>query len=99
MAKAVIDKEPRGNLEEVTFEHNNIARVYAFSLAVGLVDQSLIYTWQLNGKQVAQVEVGVGSDRWRSYSSKFIQPSMHGKWRVILGNKKGEILAVSEFDY
>lgn len=99
LTKAVIDRTPRGNLQEITFDHNNVATVYAFCLAIGLVDQSLFYTWQLNGKQVAQIEVGVGSDYWRSYSSKFIQPSMHGKWRVILGNKNGEILAINEFNY
>jgi hypothetical protein len=99
LAKTVRDKEPVGNINEINFDANNIATVYAYSHAVGLRDETLYYKWQLNGKKIAKVKVGVGSDRWRSYSRKYIQPQMHGNWSVTLENKQGEILAISRFQY
>ena len=33
-------------------------------------------------KIFAKVRVDVGSSGWRSHSSKFIQPNMHGEWKV-----------------
>lgn len=99
LAQSVNNKTPRGDIEKITFDKNNIATVYAFSLVTELVDKTIYYNWQLNGKQIVRVKINIGSDHWRSYSSKFIQPSMHGNWRVTLENKKGKILAVSEFHY
>ena len=97
IAKKIANKEPLGAIDEINFDTNNIATVYAYSVSSGLKDQILYYRWTLNGKTLAKVSVAVGANRWRSYSSKFIQPQMHGEWQVLLENKQGEILASNQF--
>lgn len=99
IANKVQDKEPVGQIDDIQFDKNNIATVYAYSDVVGLSDQFIYYNWRLNGNQVARVEVGVWGNRWRSYSRKYIQHNKHGDWVVTLENKNGEILASSKFKY
>ena len=57
----------------------------------------ITYQWALNGRTVANVEVSVNSNSWRSYSSKNITRSMRGDWEVTVLDKSGEVLARSEF--
>ena len=99
IAKTVKDKEPIGTIDDIKLDANNIVTVYAYSKVVGLKGETLYYKWRLNGKDIAQVKVRVRSDRWRSYSRKFIQSHMQGDWSVALENSKGELLALNRFQY
>ena len=99
IAEAVIDKEPIGSVENIQFDENNIATVYAYSDAIGFADKFLYYEWRLNGREVARVEVGAWGNRWRSFTHKFIQPNKQGDWSVILEDEAGEKLAIAEFTY
>ncbi|MBL4864901.1 MAG: DUF2914 domain-containing protein [Pseudomonadales bacterium] len=99
ISQQVKNKEPIGSIDDIKFDHNNIAKIYAYSDAVNLKDQTLYYRWTLNGKKIAVVKIGVWSNRWRSYSSKFIQPHMQGDWMVELQNAKGETLALNQFSF
>ena len=99
IAKNIKDKEPVGSLEDIQFDDNNIATIYAYSDAIGFTDQFLYYEWRLNGQRVAMIEIGVWGDRWRSYTRKFIQPNKRGDWSIILKNEVGDKLAIAEFTY
>ena len=99
LAQRVKDKEPIGTIDDIRLDVNNIATVYAFSKVIGLKGETLYYKWRLNGKDIAQVKVRVRSNKWRSYSRKFIQSHMQGDWSVALENSKGELLAVNRFQY
>ncbi|PKH02157.1 hypothetical protein CXF72_13210 [Psychromonas sp. MB-3u-54] len=99
ISQAVEGNEPIGTLDNIHFDSNNIATVYAYSNVNGLKDQTVYYQWSLNGKNIAKIKVKVGANRWRSYSSKFIQPNMHGEWKVELQNQEGENLAINQFNY
>lgn len=99
IAETVKDREPVGNINNIRFDANNVATVYAYSHAVGLKGETLYYKWYLDGKEIAQIKTRVAANRWRSYSRKFIQPHMQGRWSVVLENGKGETLAVSRFQY
>ncbi|MFT6927593.1 MAG: hypothetical protein ACJAZP_003230 [Psychromonas sp.] len=99
ISQAVESNEPIGTISEIEFDDNNIATVYAYSDVSDLKDQTLYYQWSLNGKNIAKIRVKVGSNRWRSYSSKFIQPHMHGEWKVELQNQAGENIAINQFHY
>ena len=99
ISRAVQSNEPVGTINDINFDANNIATVYAYSEVRELKDKNLYYVWSLDGKDIAKVKVDVGSNLWRSYSSKFIQPSMHGEWKIELQNEKGENLAVNQFNY
>jgi len=99
ISQAVEGNEPIGDISDIQFDDNNIATVYAYSDVNALKDQTLYYQWSLDGKNIAKVRVDVGSNRWRSYSSKFIQPHMRGEWKVELQNHAGENLATNQFNY
>ena len=99
ITEAVKKREPVGSINNIDFDSNNLATVYAYSHAVGLKNETLYYKWRLNDKDIAQIKITVAANRWRSYSRKFIQPHMHGQWSVSLEDKKGKILAISQFSY
>ena len=98
IASSVIENEPIGKINNIIFK-NNIATVYAFSEVKNLKDSTLYYIWSVDGQQIAKVKLNINGNRWRSHSSKFIQPTMHGQWKVELQNGKDEILAVNRFTY
>lgn len=99
ISSSVSKNEPAGTINDIVFDSNNLATVYAFSDVINLEGTTLYYIWTLDGEDIAKVKVKVRSARWRSYSSKFIQPNMHGEWKVELQNGKGEKLASSLFYY
>ncbi len=98
IASSVIENEPIGKINNIIFK-NNIATVYAFSEVKNLKDSTLYYIWSVDGQQIAKVKLNINGNRWRSHSSKFIQPTMHGQWKVELQNGKDEILAINRFTY
>ena len=98
IAPRVINNEPVGTISDIKFE-KNIAGIFAFTEVTDLKDTSLYYYWRLNGEEVTKVRVDVGGKRWRTYSSKVIQPHMRGEWTVEMQNKNGETLAISRFTY
>ena len=98
ITSSVIENEPNGKIDNIIFK-NNIATVYAFSEVNDLKDTTLYYIWSMDGQQIAKVKLAINGDRWRSHSSKFIQPTMHGQWKVELKNGQDEILAVNRFTY
>jgi hypothetical protein len=99
ISSSVNKNEPTGTIHDIVFDNNNLATVYAFSDVSHLKDTTLYYIWTLDGENVAKIKVKVGSSRWRSYSRKFIQPNMHGEWKVELQNGEGVKLASSVFYY
>jgi len=94
----VEDHEPLGTINDIETEDGALT-VYAFSEANNLKGTVLYYVWNLNGRDVATVPIAIGADRWRSHSTKFIEPSMEGQWTVKLQNAQGETLAINQFTY
>jgi hypothetical protein len=92
--------EPVGGLSDIRARPpGGPLAVFAFSDVRGLGGETLYYRWIRGEKVAANVKVRVGSDRWRSYSSKFINEAMRGPWRVELRNSAGDLLALAEFEY
>ena len=92
--------EPVGGLTDIRARPpGGPLAVFAFSDVRGLGGETLYYRWIRDENVAANVKVRVGSDRWRSYSSKFITGAMRGPWRVELRNSAGELLAQAEFQY
>ena len=94
----VEDNEPVGSIDDIEAE-NGMLTVYAFSEVSNLKGNNLYYVWNLNGNDVATVTIAIGGNRWRSHSTKFIEPSMQGQWKVTLQNSQGDVLAINEFVY
>lgn len=97
LAQSVLNREPRGDLDDITYNAAGFTSVSAFSEVIGLNGEVLHYRWLQEGTEVAVVRVRVGANRWRSHSTKRMDRSMEGPWRVELLDSKGTLLASIDF--
>ncbi len=97
LAESVANREPKGELSAINFAADGSAAVWVFSELINKRGSRLKYVWLHKGKQVATVRLNVGGNRWRSSSSKIINQSMRGPWRVELQDGKGRLLASADF--
>jgi hypothetical protein len=97
LAGSVSNREPEGELNEISFTADGSAAVWAYSEVIDKKGSRFKYVWLHGGNQIATVPVNVGSNRWRSYSSKLINQSMSGAWRVELQDGEGRLLASADF--
>ncbi len=88
---SIENRQPVG--ETATFLPD-VGRIYVYSNihlnAPG--DTSILHIWNFNGKKMATVTLPIKGASWRTFSSKKIDPSWLGEWRVDLATPKGEIL-------
>lgn len=94
---SVSNREPQGKLNEISFIADGSAAVCAYSEVVGKKGSRFKYVWLHDGNHIATIPVNVGSNRWRSYSSKVINRSMSGAWRVELQDGQGRLMASADF--
>ena len=97
LPRSVSNKEPLGELNDISFNADGIAVVWTYSEVVDKRGSLLNYVWLHEGSQVATVKVDIRGNRWRSYSSKVINQSMSGAWRVELHDGEGRLLASADF--
>ena len=71
--------------------------LYLFTDVRGQAGDTLHYIWKRNGKVVAKVRIPVGSDKWRSYSSKNFNTRLLGNWEVDITDNKGRLMARTHF--
>jgi hypothetical protein len=92
--------EPTDHLEPVIAANKEgLKRLYFFTELRGLKGQSVTHRWVHEGKTVASVRIDVGSNRWRAYSSKFLEPDKTGQWKVLVTDDNGETLQTARFIY
>ena len=97
LAKSVSNREPRGELNEISFTADGSAAVWVYSELIDKKGSRFKYVWLHGGKRIVTVPVKVGGNRWRSYSSKVINQSMSGAWRVELQDGEGRLMASADF--
>ena len=97
LAQSVLNREPRGRLDDVTYNAAGFTSISAFSEVIGLNGEVLRYRWLQEGTEVSVVRVRVGANRWRSHSTKRIDRGMEGPWRVELLDSRGTLLASIDF--
>lgn len=97
LARAISNREPLGELQDIRFKADGSAVVWAYSEVIDMQGRQLNYVWLHEDSEVARVPVNIRANRWRSYSSKTINQSMSGAWRVELQDGQGRLLASAEF--
>lgn len=97
LAQAIKDKEPTGTVDSISMDSKGVAIIYAFSEIVDMRGRMLHYYWYHEGDPVAKVPMHIGSNGWRSNSSKYINNNMQGAWSVELHSDDGQILASANF--
>jgi len=95
VATSVEELTPQG--EASTFQPG-VERLYCFTKIDGAQDQTFIHhIWFHNQKEVANVKLPVKSSSYRTYSSKVIDASWTGTWKVKITDSDGNIITEIPF--
>ncbi|MEE8482632.1 MAG: DUF2914 domain-containing protein [Acidiferrobacterales bacterium] len=92
----IADREPVDSISKLA---NNNSKIYYFSELRDMAGQTVTHRWEHNGKVMAEVPFTVGGDRWRVFSSKNLEASWEGEWKVSVIDQSGGTLAVNTFKY
>lgn len=76
-----------------------IKQLYYFTEVKGMKGETIIHRWEHEGQVVAKVQLQIGSNLWRTYSSKNLTPAMTGDWRVVVTDSQGHPLHSGHFVY
>lgn len=92
----VENREPVDKLGQLT---NDNEKVYFFTEVTGMAGHTITHRWEHSGNVKAEVKFKVGSDRWRIWSSKNLQPHWVGEWIVTVMDDEGKVLAEESMAY
>lgn len=92
----IAEREPVDSINKLATNNN---KIYYFSELRDMAGQTVTHRWEHNGKIMAEVPFTVGGDRWRVFSSKNLEKSWQGEWKVSVIDQSGGTLAVNTFSY
>lgn len=93
---AIQDREPVDKLSNL---QNDKSQVFFFSEIKDAADQRITHRWEHNNKIMSETSFDVGGNRWRVFSSKNLDPSWIGEWKVSVIDEAGGTLGASSFSY
>lgn len=93
---AVENREPVDKVGQLT---NDKEKIYFFTEIKGMAGHTVTHRWEHAGDVKAEVSFKVGSDRWRVWSSKNLQPQWVGEWIVTVVDDTGKTLAEESMAY
>jgi hypothetical protein len=93
---AIQDREPVDKLSNLL---NDVNRVYFFSEIKDAADQKITHRWEHDGKVMSETSFDVGGNRWRVFSSKTLDPSWTGQWKVSVVDEAGNTLSANTLTY
>lgn len=83
LTSGVENREPIDDLtNDVVGRPGEITTVYFFTHITKMDGAILTHKWLLNGVEEATVNLRIGSNNWRTYSSKRMNDSKQGDWQV-----------------
>lgn len=92
----VVDHEPQDSVTSLPSDASQILFYTEFS---GLEGHTLTHVWECEGTEMARVPFVVGGSRWRVHSSKNLDPSWLGEWKVSVVDEEGRVLHSETFSY
>ncbi|OGI43047.1 MAG: hypothetical protein A2637_03860 [Candidatus Muproteobacteria bacterium RIFCSPHIGHO2_01_FULL_65_16] len=96
VASGISDREPTDNLTTVS---NDVTKVYFFTELKDMAGQSVTHRWEFDGKTMYEMKFDVAGARWRVFSSKTLDPSWTGAWKVSVVDANGGIMKSGAFTY
>jgi len=77
---------------------NTVEQLYCFTKVTGAAaEETISHVWYFVDKEMAKVDLTIGGDPWRTWSSKRISEGWSGNWRVDVITASGEILKSMDF--
>lgn len=103
IARAVLTEQIR-NREPVNdlayhYVHSGKAeqRLMLFTQVINHQDQDITHLWFYKDNLEAEITLSIGSENWRTFSSKLIPPQMTGEWRVLVVGADQDLLLEYNF--
>ena len=90
------NREPIDKVGQLT---NDKEKIYFFTEITGMAGHTITHRWEHAGDVKAEVTFNVGSDRWRIWSSKNLQPQWVGEWIVSVIDDAGNTLSEESMAY
>ena len=92
--------EPANSVaNQIKAKARGTVRVYYFNELHGLKGKTVTHQWTHDGKIYANVSAEIKSNTWRMYSSKALNSTMLGDWKIQVTDEKGNVLATRHFSY
>lgn len=96
LTSAIQNNEP---VDKITTLSNDQTRIYFFTDVRNLGGQKITHRWEHKGKVMSEIPLDVGGSPWRTYSSKTLDPSWTGEWKVTAIDGAGNTLSATTFTY
>ncbi|MEK6770128.1 MAG: DUF2914 domain-containing protein [Pseudomonadota bacterium] len=96
LTSAIQNNEP---IDKLTTLSNDQTRIYFFTDVRNLGGQKITHRWEHKGKVMSEIPLNVGGSPWRTYSSKTLDPSWTGEWKVTAVDDAGNTLSATTFTY
>jgi hypothetical protein len=83
LTSAIEEREPVDDLgDNVTTEEGTVRKLYFFTHIKDMANREIIHRWVYQGEEKTGIVLNIGSDDWRTYSSKNIPWQWQGEWEV-----------------
>ena len=92
----IAEREP---VDAINKLDTNNKKIYYFSELRDMAGQTVTHRWEHDGKIMAEVPFTVNGNRWRVFSSKNLEESWQGEWKVSVIDQSGGTLAINTFSY
>ncbi|MBC8213347.1 MAG: DUF2914 domain-containing protein [Candidatus Marinimicrobia bacterium] len=91
----IIDREPVNDLENIELSSQ---KIYTHTVVKSSKMDTIFHVYKFGDEEIAKVALSIGeSPRWRTWSSKYLDPIWVGDWSVEVQTKLGTVLATKLF--
>ena len=83
LTSSIENREPIDDLgNRVVPDGSDVQTVFFFTHLMDMQDTQVVHRWIYQGEEKATVTLNIGSNNWRTYSSKKLLPHWQGTWQV-----------------
>lgn len=94
------DREPVDEVGSVFPTNGDAVRtLYYFTEIVNMSGETVTHRWEYEGVASGEISFAIGSNRWRTWSSKGLTKAMTGEWRVVVIDTNGNVIKTDSFEY
>ena len=83
LTSGIEQREPTDTLQgDIAVASEEVKTLFLFSHISNMAGKQIIHRWFYKDREMATVTLQIGSNNWRTYSSKRIMPQWQGQWKV-----------------
>ena len=97
LTHAVKRREPVDEINQIQLDQDSARNIYFFVELHDLAGQQVTVNWYFKEQQIAETQLEVNGQNWRTYANKLLNNNSIGPWRVTLTDEAGEQLAERHF--